>query len=191
MDFSELSEQDLAMTISLLAAYQKRAKTLLDKARTVWTDTHEPGAHTPLHVYGVNMGELTVTREGEGKPIVTDETVYAQWLAAHGYETMTQLVLRPQSAAMTPEFIRALTETETVDSETGEIVKPVGSQPDGTGWRHGVTSQAKIVNTPTGAMDQLIDGTPVTSLARLLAIPNQSQPVEAGPGKDPYMLMGV
>lgn len=167
-EFAALSPDRQLRSILLLEAIVKRATAALKTAKTEWARTHDEGSHDPLTLNGADAGTLTVTRSGVGRPTVADPVRYAQWLMDHGYETMTVSTPQPSAAACTRDWLDMIRDSEIVNPETGEIVKPAGSYPAGVEYKPGAASSVKITNMPKDTIDRIFTGTDPSLFARLL-----------------------
>ena len=108
--YDNTSPDQLRADLAVLTAINKRSGEILKIIKTAWEHDHDGGDKETVNIAGVEAGEISLGKGGDGKYTVTDERAYGALLHDNdfmipGGQPAAEQVWMPRREAMDAKYL--------------------------------------------------------------------------------------
>lgn len=158
--YDNTSPDQLRADLAVLTAINKRSGEILKIIKTAWEHDHDGGDKETVNIAGIEAGEISLGKGGNGKYTVTDERAYGALLHDNdfmipGGKPAAEQVWMPRREAMDAKYLKDM-----IRDHGGEL-------PDGVEWKPGRPGVVTFRST-RGFVDKLFSAELAPTIMRLL-----------------------
>lgn len=158
--YDTLPADQIRANIGMLTAINKRSGEILKIAKAAWAHDHDGGDSETVNIAGVEAGELTLGKGGNGKYAVTDERAYGALLHDNdfvipGGQPAAEQVWMPRREAMDQKYLEDM-----IRDHGGEL-------PDGVEYKPGRPGVVTFRST-RGFVDKVFSAELAPTIIRLM-----------------------